>query len=33
VLKEGEGTEFFIDAATLDEKLPDHLFSKAGLRR
>jgi outer membrane lipoprotein-sorting protein len=33
VLKEGEGTEFFIDSVMLDAKVPDYLFSKAGLRR
>jgi len=33
VLKEGEGTEFFIDSVKLDVNVPDYLFSKAGLRR
>lgn len=33
VLKEGEGTEFFIDSLKLDANVPDYLFSKAGLRR
>lgn len=33
VLKEGEGTEFFIDSVTLDADIPDYLFSKAALRR
>jgi outer membrane lipoprotein-sorting protein len=33
VLKEGEGTEFFIDSITLDTTIPDYLFSKAALRR
>ena len=33
VMKEGEGTEFFMDSATLDAKIPDYLFSKAALRR
>jgi len=33
VLKEGEGTEFYIDTVTLDVKIPDYLLSKAALRR
>jgi outer membrane lipoprotein-sorting protein len=33
VLKEGEGTEFYIDSVTLDVKIPEYLFSKAALRR
>lgn len=33
VLKEGEGTEFYIDSMTLDVDIPDYLFSKAALRR
>ncbi|MGA9405540.1 MAG: outer membrane lipoprotein-sorting protein [Bacteroidota bacterium] len=33
VLKEGEGTEFYIDSITLDAAIPDYLFSKAALRR
>ncbi len=33
VLKEGEGTEFFVDSVTLDVKIPDYMFSKAVLRR
>ena len=33
VLKEGEGTEFYIDTVTLDAKIPDYMFSKAALRR
>lgn len=33
VLKEGEGTEFYIDSVTLDATIPDYLFSKAALRR
>ncbi len=33
VLKEGEGTEFFMDSVSLDTKIPDYLFSKAALRR
>jgi outer membrane lipoprotein-sorting protein len=33
VLKEGEGTEFYIDSMTLDANIPDYLFSKAALRR
>jgi outer membrane lipoprotein-sorting protein len=33
VLKEGEGTEFFLDSIKLDARIPDYLFSKAALRR
>jgi len=33
VFKEGEGTEFYIDKITLDQKIPDYLLSKAALRR
>jgi outer membrane lipoprotein-sorting protein len=33
VLKEGKGTEFFVDSIELDAKIPDYLFSKAALRR
>ncbi|MGA7161797.1 MAG: outer membrane lipoprotein-sorting protein [Bacteroidota bacterium] len=33
VLKEGEGTEFYIDAITLNAAIPDYLLSKAALRR
>jgi len=33
VLKEGEGTEFYIDSITLDAPIPDYLLSKAALRR
>ena len=33
VLKQGEGTEFYIDSITLDTTIPDYLFSKAALRR
>ncbi len=33
VLKEGEGTEFYIDSITLDADIPDYLLSKAALRR
>ncbi len=33
VLKEGEGTEFFVDTVTLDAKIPDYLLTKAALRR
>jgi outer membrane lipoprotein-sorting protein len=33
VLKEGEGTEFLMDSVTFDAKIPEYLFSKAGLRR
>jgi outer membrane lipoprotein-sorting protein len=32
-LKDGEGTEFYIDSITLDTTIPDYLFSKAALRR
>ncbi len=33
VLKEGEGTEFYLDTITLDVPIPDYLLSKAALRR
>lgn len=33
VLKEGEGTEFFVDSIVLDAPIPDYLFSKAALRK
>ena len=33
VLKSGEGTEFIIDAIAFDAVIPEHLFSKAALRR
>jgi hypothetical protein len=33
VLKEGEGTELFIDSIVLDATIPDYLFSKAALRK
>ena len=33
VLKDGDGTEFYIDSVTLDAKIPDYLFSKAALKR
>ncbi len=33
VLKEGEGTEFYVDSLKLDAQIPDYLFSKAALRR
>jgi len=33
VLKEGEGTEFYVDSVTLDTKIPDYLLTKAALRR
>jgi hypothetical protein len=33
VLKEGEGTEFFVDSIVLDATIPDYLFSKAALRK
>ncbi len=33
VLKDGEGTEFFIDSVVLDADIPDYLFSKAALKR
>jgi len=32
-LKEGEGTEFFVDSIALDAAIPDYLFSKAALRK
>jgi hypothetical protein len=33
LLKEGEGTEFFVDTIELDVAIPDHLFSKAALKK
>lgn len=33
VLKEGEGTEFFINSIVLDTTIPDYIFSKAALKR
>lgn len=33
VLKTGEGTEFVVDAIAFDVPIPEHLFSKAALRR
>jgi hypothetical protein len=33
VLKEGQGTEFFIDTIVIDTVLPDYLFSKAALKK
>jgi hypothetical protein len=33
VLKEGIGTEFFIDSVIIDTPLPDYLFSKAALKK
>ena len=32
VMKEGEGTEFFVDSIVLDAQIPDYLFTKAALR-
>lgn len=33
VLKEGEGTEFFVDSIVLGATIPDFLFSKAALKQ
>ena len=33
VLKEGEGTEFLVQAIDFDQAIPDYLFSKAALRK
>ena len=33
VLKDGEGTEFFVDSLVLDAAIPDYLFSKAALKK
>jgi len=33
VLKEGEGTEFFVDSVVYDARIPDFLFSKAALKK
>ncbi len=33
VLLKGKGTEFIIESINFDEKIPDHIFSKASLRK
>ena len=33
MLKKGEGTEFILNTIEFDTDIPDHIFSKAGLRR
>jgi hypothetical protein len=33
VLKEGEGTQFFVDSIVLNAAIPDYMFSKAALRK
>jgi len=33
MLKTGEGTEFFLDEVQFNAEIPDHVFSKASLRR
>ncbi|MFH0991783.1 MAG: outer membrane lipoprotein-sorting protein [bacterium] len=33
IFKQGKGTEFFIDSIVFDADIPEHLFSKAALRR
>ncbi len=33
VLKKGKGTEFIIDSIQFDQDIPDHLFTKAALRK
>ena len=33
VLKEGQGTEFFVDSIVLDTAIADYLFSKAALKK
>ncbi|MDZ7288729.1 MAG: outer membrane lipoprotein-sorting protein [candidate division KSB1 bacterium] len=33
IFKEGGGTEFLIDSIVFDTNIPDHLFSKAALRK
>jgi len=33
VLKEGEGTEFIIDEISFNVNIPDHIFSKASLKK
>ncbi len=33
VFKEGKGTEFYINSIRFDEVIPDHIFTKASLRR
>ena len=33
VLLKGKGTEFIIESIDFDENIPDHIFSKASLRK
>lgn len=33
VLKTGDGTEFVVESIAFDQEIPEHLFSKASLRR
>jgi outer membrane lipoprotein-sorting protein len=33
VMKEGDGTEFFVDSIVLNATIPDYIFSKAALRK
>jgi hypothetical protein len=33
VLKKGDGTQFTIDSIEFNAKVPEHIFSKASLRR
>jgi outer membrane lipoprotein-sorting protein len=33
VLKKGKGTEFIIDSIKFDQDIPEHLFTKAALRK
>jgi outer membrane lipoprotein-sorting protein len=33
VLKNGKGTEFVVDSIKFNEQIPNHIFSKASLRR
>jgi outer membrane lipoprotein-sorting protein len=33
ILKEGEGTEFFLDLIEFNADIPDHIFSKSSLRK
>jgi outer membrane lipoprotein-sorting protein len=33
MLKNGEGTEFIIEAISFDQPIPDHIFTKAALRK
>jgi hypothetical protein len=33
ILKEGDGTKMIIESIKFDDNIPEHIFSKASLRR